>query len=74
YKLSARLEIEYINERFQLQLPLGDYDTLSGLILEYTQEIPGEGTTIVIPPYKFAIQKTTGNKIDTVKLTVMPSE
>src|SRR6218665_275858 len=74
YKLSARLEIEYINERFQLQLPLGDYDTLSGLILEYTQEIPGEGTTIVIPPYKFAIQKTTGNKIDTVKLTVMPPE
>jgi len=74
YKLSARLEIEYINERFQLQLPLGDYDTLSGLILEYTQEIPGEGTTILIPPYKFAIQKTTGNKIDTVKLTVMPPE
>lgn len=74
YKLSARLEIEYINERFQLNLPPGDYDTLSGLILEYTQEIPGEGTAIIIPPYKFSIQKTTGNKIDTVKVTMMPQE
>lgn len=73
YLLSARLEIDYLNEKYNWQLPVGEYETLSGLILAYTEDLPHEGETIVIPPYTFSIQATQGNRIDTIKMTLNPT-
>jgi putative hemolysin len=70
YLLSARLEIDYLNETYGWKLPEGDYDTLSGLILSYTEDLPKEKDTIQIPPYTVVIQTTKENRIDTVKLIV----
>jgi putative hemolysin len=70
YLLSARLEIDYLNERYGWHLPEGDYDTLSGLILSYTEDLPHEGDTIKIKPYTVIIQSTKENRIDTVRLIV----
>jgi putative hemolysin len=70
YLLSARLEVDYLNDTYKWQLPTGDYGTLGGLILSYTEDFPNEGETISIPPYSFTIQKTENKLINTVKLTV----
>ena len=68
YLLSARLEIDYLNETYGWELPTGDYDTLSGLILSYTEDLPKQGATIKIPTYTFIIQSTEENRINTVRV------
>jgi CBS domain containing-hemolysin-like protein len=68
YLLSARLEIDYLNETYDWQLPTGEYDTLSGLILSYTEDLPKTGETISIPPFTFVVQATEENRINTVKV------
>ena len=68
--LSARLEIDYLNKTYGWQLPLGDYGTLGGLILSYTEDFPEEGDSISIPPFTLTIQSTDNNRIDTVKVVV----
>lgn len=67
---SARLEIDYLNETYGWKLPTGDYDTLSGLILSYTEDLPKTGETIVVPPFTFIVQATEENRINTVKVIV----
>lgn len=74
FLLSARLEIDYLNKTHGWQLPLGDYETLGGLILSYTEDFPEEGDAISIPPFSLTIQSTDNNRIDTVKVVVNASE
>ncbi len=66
--LSARLEIDYLNETYDWNLPTGDYDTLGGLILSSTEDLPKSGETVNIPPATFVIQSTAENRINTVRL------
>ena len=68
--LSARLEIDYLNETYGWKLPTGDYDTLSGLILSRTEDLPKTGETVEIPPYSLVIHATEENRINTVRVTV----
>lgn len=71
--LSARLEIDYLNETYGWQLPAGDYETLGGLILAYAEDLPEAGETISLPPFTFTVQSTLDNRIDTIKVTVSDS-
>lgn len=68
--LSARLEVEYLNEAHGWNLPTGDYETLGGLILSYTEDLPRQGDIIKILPFTFIIQSTYENRINTVRLIV----
>jgi len=68
FVFSARLEVDYLNDNFGLNLPLGEYETLGGLILSYTEDFPKQGDTITILPFTFVIQKTERRRIDTVKV------
>ncbi len=70
FLLSARLEIEYLNETYSWDLPTGEYETLGGLILAYTEDFPKQGQTIKLPPFTFTIQATGNNRIDTVKVKI----
>lgn len=70
YLLSARLEIDYLNDTYQWDLPTGEYETLGGLILSYTEDFPKQGQTILVPPFTFIIQTTGDNRIDTVMVKV----
>jgi len=70
YILSARLGVNYLNETYDWKLPEGDYETLSGLILSYTEDIPEEGDAITVGNYTFIIQTTAENRIETVKLVI----
>jgi putative hemolysin len=70
YLLSARLEVDYLNDKFGWDLPTGDYDTLSGLILSYTEDLPKKGETIKIGPVTLIIHATAENRIDSVRVIV----
>jgi putative hemolysin len=71
YLLSARLEIDYLNETYpSWGLPTGDYDTLGGLILAHTEEFPKPGQKVSVPPFLFTVQGTRDNRIGTVKMRI----
>ena len=70
FLLSARQEIDYLNEKYGWDLPMGDYDTLGGLILSIVEDIPKENEVINIFPYIFTIISIQDNRIDKVKLTI----
>lgn len=69
YLLSGRLEIERINEMFDLNLPESDnYQTLGGFILACHQRFPQLNETITIGNYKIQTIKQNSTKIELVKL------
>lgn len=68
FLLSARHEVDYLNDTYGWTLPEGDYETLGGMILSYTEDFPEEGDAVAIPPYTFIIQAIGDNKIDVVKM------
>ncbi len=71
YIFSARLEVEEINRKFELDLPESDaYETLAGLIMYYNEAIPGEEEVVEVDNFSFTILKTTRNKIETVNVRV----
>ena len=71
YVLSARLEIEKVNEMFDLELPESDeYMTVGGLILHEYQSFPKLNEVVKIGRYEFKIVKNTATKIELVRLKV----
>ena len=63
-EVSARLEVEYINNKYKWELPLDDsYETLGGLIFDKTENIPSEGEEIIVNDYKIKIKEATSSKI-----------
>ena len=72
YVLSARLEIEKVNETFDLVLPESDdYLTVGGLILNQYQSFPKLHELVSVGKYQFKIIKVTATKIELVRLKVM---
>ena len=72
YLLSARLEIDKVNETFDLNLPESDeYMTIGGLILHEYQSFPKLNEVVKIGKFEFKILKNTMTKIELVKLKVM---
>lgn len=75
YMLSARLEIEKVNEMFDLHLPESDeYMTVGGYILHEYQSFPKLNEVIKIGCFEFKIVKNTATKIELVRLKVNESE
>lgn len=69
YLFSGRLEIDYLNEKYGLELPEdGEYDTLAGLILYHHGSIPGVNETIRIRKFVFRVLRVTTTRIELVKL------
>ncbi len=74
YLLSARHEIDYLNDRYNWNLPYGDFETLSGLILSLTENIPNKGDTIALGRYTFTVVAKQAQRIDTVRLKINDSD
>ena len=71
YKFSARLEIDYLNKKYQLDFPESDeYETLAGLILHYHNNIPKLNELIVIEQFSFTIIDVNHTRIETIHLAV----
>ncbi len=60
---SGRLEVEYINEKYALNIPLDDAETLSGFIIENHESIPESGERIIIGEYEFGIMMVSDTRI-----------
>lgn len=72
YKFSARLEIDYLNETYNLNLPKSEeYETLGGLIVNAMEEIPQQNAEVTIEHFHFHILETSDTKIDLVSLQVL---
>lgn len=71
YKFSARLEVDYINENYKLELPeREEYETLGGLIMNETGEIPEQDSEVKIDNFTFHILEVSNTKIDLVTVRV----
>jgi CBS domain containing-hemolysin-like protein len=71
YLLSGRMEIDRVNELFDLDIPESDeYLTIAGYILEHYQNFPKLNETVLIDRFEFKIIKVTRTKIELVKLSV----
>ena len=71
YLFSARLEVEYLNETYHLEIPESEeYETLGGFIVLRNEGIPTQGEVIQIPPFSFVIEACSQTKIETVRLVV----
>lgn len=69
YLFSTRLDVEYLNQTYKLQIPESDsYGTLGGFIVNYTKEIPQKGEQITIDKIHFTIEEATNKKIELVKM------
>jgi putative hemolysin len=72
YLFSTRLDVEYINQEFKLEIPESDsYGTLGGFIVDFMSEIPQKGEIITIGNYQFLIEEATNKKIELVKMTIL---
>ena len=75
YKFSARHEVDYLNEQYKLDLPESEeYETLGGLIVNVTGEIPEQDSEIRIEGYLFTILEVSSTKIDLVALKVVEND
>ncbi len=70
FLFSARLEVDYINQQYNLNLPEGDYETLGGLILAINESIPEQNEVIRYDPFEFTISKVSKARIEEVRLTI----
>lgn len=74
YILNARLEIDYLNEIYQWDIPKGDYDTLGGYIISITESIPQIDEQIETPKFTFTVLSMQDARIDKVKMTIKQAE
>ena len=75
FEFSARLEIDYLNTTYNLQLPQDEnYETLGGLIVYHTEEIPAEGGILSIENYRIKVTQVSSTKIERVSLEFIQTE
>ncbi|MFC2126769.1 hemolysin family protein [Bacteroidota bacterium] len=72
FQFSSRLEIDYLNETYELNIPKDEgYETLGGFILNHTENIPEKGDVLIIESFRIEVLKGTSSKIEQVYLTVL---
>jgi putative hemolysin len=75
YIFSARLDVEYLNQEYKLNIPEDDsYGTLGGFIVNTSKEIPQKGDEIRVDNFHFIIEEATNTKIDLVKMSIFDQE
>lgn len=75
FVFSARLEVDYLNETYKMNLPEHEnYETLGGLIVNHTEEIPQQNDIVKIETFEFHILEVSNTKIDLVKLNLLEEE
>ena len=68
---SGRIEIDYINEKYQLNIPHGDYETLAGYIVANHENIPEQDEKINVDNFEIDILMVSETRIETVKMKVL---
>lgn len=71
YRFKGKAEIDEINERFNLAIPTGDYETIAGFILDQKGVIPTANDRLVVGNFQIEILKASKNRIDLVQLSIV---
>jgi CBS domain containing-hemolysin-like protein len=71
YVISGKVEIDYINEKYNLQITSGDYETIAGYIIYNIGRIPVQGENIKLDNFNILIARASQTTIDIVRLTVI---
>ena len=69
--LVVRLEIDYINEKYDLEFSVSESETLSGFIISKHEAIPRQKERIIIDRFEFEILNVSETRIDMVKMKVL---
>ena len=71
YLFSGRLEIDNINDKYpEINIPEGEYNTLSGYIVMTSEDIPEEGEELVMGDYRFIFESVTEKRIETIRMII----
>jgi CBS domain containing-hemolysin-like protein len=71
YLLSGRVEVDAVNEKFNINLPYSDdYETIAGMILFHHESIPNEMETIEFDDFTVTIEEASNNRIDLVRIVL----
>ncbi|MBL0031340.1 MAG: HlyC/CorC family transporter [Bacteroidetes bacterium] len=71
YLFSGRLEIDYLNKKYDLNIPESEeYETLGGFIFQHHENIPEQNEEIIIPPFTIVALKVKNNRIEQVRFKV----
>ena len=74
YEFSARLEVNYINEKYGINLPCDeDYDTLGGLVVHNTEDIPKKNDLVELESFIFTILEVSSTKIEKIGVEIRHS-
>jgi CBS domain containing-hemolysin-like protein len=71
FKFSARLDVDYINEQYELKLPENEnYETLGGMIVQHVEGIPEKNTQVLINGFVIDVLEVSNTKIDLITITI----
>lgn len=71
YIFSGRLEVDYLNEKYELNLPENEeYETLAGYVLYFNESIPAEGEKVTIGDYVFEVLCVKNARIEEIRVMV----
>jgi CBS domain containing-hemolysin-like protein len=68
YIFSGRIELDYLDDKYGLDLRQEEAETLSGYIINYHEKIPRQKERIIIDGYEFEVLQVTDTRIETVKV------
>jgi len=71
FNFSGRLEVDYLNREYFLGIPEGEYNTLSGYIINGFEDIPEPGTVLDLDRFHIKILKASDKRIELVKMKVV---
>jgi CBS domain containing-hemolysin-like protein len=74
FRFSARQEIDYLNNEYDLNIPDGDYHTLGGYILTRHENIPSAGEKILLDNFELSIEQIKNARIEIITLRVLTKE
>ncbi|CAM1363605.1 Hemolysin [Tenacibaculum litopenaei] len=75
YHFSARLEVDYLNEEYQLAIPKEEaYETLGGFIISHTESLPTQGEVFLLDNFEIKILHMSAAKIDAIYMRVLQPE
>lgn len=70
YLISGKVEVDFINEKYNLKIPTGDYETIAGYIITSIGRIPIQGESIKVDHFNFLIARSSNKSIEVTKMIV----
>jgi len=74
FLFSGRMEIDFLNEKYLLNFPEGEYQTLSGYVVMTAGDIPEEGSEIILGEHRFILESVSNTKIESIRVFKIPKE